>query len=576
MATENKDFKVKNGLNVSGDGTFGGTVTVATPTGPNHAATKDYVDNISLTPGPTGPTGSTGPGFTFRGAWAIDQNYFFSNVVEYEGSTYLCGYDNIGVVPTDPEAAGEWTLFVEQGAAGPTGPTGETGPTGTSGSDGLEVGATAPSSTDLLWLDTNANAVTPVAFNVGETVAADNNVFTIDLSSGATDFFLDFSTVSDVSPADWKTPVYVGGKLVTSQSGSSQDLTISLSGLTGGASTAPVPGDVIFIAQAAEAIPSSNLNMAVPAGYTEIFDEWASDNNETNLSLSYRVVTSTDSSATTLQVPASAFAAVVHVWRNLNPDNPVQVPAVIATAADTSNANPPAITTTVKNSVVLAIGATATPGGSLVTFTNADARVVNRIIGNSGSNIIGAGIAIGFGSIPTTTPGAIDPGVYSGGTSTTNSVIGATVALLPEPIYPSVDIAVTNIPEGPKEVSVIAELDAFSLPYAKVLVNWDSNIFLSETDLLSSWETSKFYKNNFYVANGTFYSDRYSEAVVQLFVGPTGPTGPAGQDGIIGLDGATGPTGPSGADSTVPGPTGPTGPTANISNLEVMQIMGAY
>jgi hypothetical protein len=45
MATVDKDFKVKNGLVVANGGTFGGTVTVATPTLNNHAATKQYVDD---------------------------------------------------------------------------------------------------------------------------------------------------------------------------------------------------------------------------------------------------------------------------------------------------------------------------------------------------------------------------------------------------------------------------------------------------------------------------------------------------------------------------------------------------
>ena len=45
MATLDKDFKVKNGLNVALGGTFGGTVTVDTPTENAHAATKLYVDD---------------------------------------------------------------------------------------------------------------------------------------------------------------------------------------------------------------------------------------------------------------------------------------------------------------------------------------------------------------------------------------------------------------------------------------------------------------------------------------------------------------------------------------------------
>ena len=50
MATDNKDFKVKNGLVVANGGTFGGTVSVATPTSADHAATKAYVDSIVSSP----------------------------------------------------------------------------------------------------------------------------------------------------------------------------------------------------------------------------------------------------------------------------------------------------------------------------------------------------------------------------------------------------------------------------------------------------------------------------------------------------------------------------------------------
>jgi hypothetical protein len=47
VATNNKDFKVKNGLNVALGGSFGGTVTGATPTEKTHAATKLYVYNLA-------------------------------------------------------------------------------------------------------------------------------------------------------------------------------------------------------------------------------------------------------------------------------------------------------------------------------------------------------------------------------------------------------------------------------------------------------------------------------------------------------------------------------------------------
>lgn len=53
MATSNKDFKVKHGLNVTNGGTFGGTVTVATPTENAHATTKLYVDTVAGSAGVT-------------------------------------------------------------------------------------------------------------------------------------------------------------------------------------------------------------------------------------------------------------------------------------------------------------------------------------------------------------------------------------------------------------------------------------------------------------------------------------------------------------------------------------------
>ena len=58
-ATVNKDFKVKHGLNVALGGTFGSTVTVATPTENAHAATKLYVDTVAAST--TIPSGATAP-----------------------------------------------------------------------------------------------------------------------------------------------------------------------------------------------------------------------------------------------------------------------------------------------------------------------------------------------------------------------------------------------------------------------------------------------------------------------------------------------------------------------------------
>jgi len=59
VATTNRDFRVKHGIAVAEGGTFGGTVSVATPTENNHAATKLYVD--SAVSSPTIPVAGTAP-----------------------------------------------------------------------------------------------------------------------------------------------------------------------------------------------------------------------------------------------------------------------------------------------------------------------------------------------------------------------------------------------------------------------------------------------------------------------------------------------------------------------------------
>ena len=82
MATVDKDFKVKNGLQVVGSGSFGGTLTVATPTTDAHAATKAYVDSV------TGiAVSSTAPSSPTNGKQWLDTTTNRINFY-YDGSWY--------------------------------------------------------------------------------------------------------------------------------------------------------------------------------------------------------------------------------------------------------------------------------------------------------------------------------------------------------------------------------------------------------------------------------------------------------------------------------------------------------
>lgn len=95
MATVSKDFRVKNGLQVSGDGVFGGTVTVATPTSNTHATTKFYVDELLSTVGGGSVTvGDTAPTNPSEG------DLWYNSL---DGSTYIY-YDSFWVESTSAYA----------------------------------------------------------------------------------------------------------------------------------------------------------------------------------------------------------------------------------------------------------------------------------------------------------------------------------------------------------------------------------------------------------------------------------------------------------------------------------------
>ena len=145
MATENKDFKVKNGLAVANGGTFGGAVTVGTPTSAAHAATKEYVDSLtgSMTVSSTAPssptngkqwldTGTNRVNFYYSGSWytqatiddtnnlpqhihdtAIDGTGFIVSQF-YEGGSFNSPL-GIGLDSGGPSTT-EWTVVFDGGS----------------------------------------------------------------------------------------------------------------------------------------------------------------------------------------------------------------------------------------------------------------------------------------------------------------------------------------------------------------------------------------------------------------------------------------------------------------------------
>lgn len=105
--------------------------------------------------GPTGPNGNEGPTGP-QGSSGLDGA---TGPTGPQGATGSEGPQG----PTGPTGAtgpaGLDGFIGSDGATGPTGPTGADGEDGIDGQDGLEVGTSAPSSTDVLWLDTGVEGV---------------------------------------------------------------------------------------------------------------------------------------------------------------------------------------------------------------------------------------------------------------------------------------------------------------------------------------------------------------------------------------------------------------------------------
>lgn len=86
MATVDKDFKVKNGLQVAGNATVGGTMAIADPTHDTHAVTKSFLDT-ALAAVPSTAVQSTAPSSPDNGAFWLDTS--ISRLKVYSGGTWL-------------------------------------------------------------------------------------------------------------------------------------------------------------------------------------------------------------------------------------------------------------------------------------------------------------------------------------------------------------------------------------------------------------------------------------------------------------------------------------------------------
>lgn len=187
MTTSNKNFKVKNGLEVLGtSATVDGNEVLTTASGIEDLSNVDitgavagnalvFDSSLNLVPGEgSGGTGSQHFISDTKPSNANEGDTWFHSTT---GATYIYYVDvdseqwiqmGEGLVgPVGPQG-----LTGPQGDPGPQGDQGDPGPQGEQGNSGIIAQAGEPTSTDVLWLDTDEDGVgIPLGGTAGQVLA---------------------------------------------------------------------------------------------------------------------------------------------------------------------------------------------------------------------------------------------------------------------------------------------------------------------------------------------------------------------------------------------------------------------
>ena len=267
---------------------------------------------------------------------------------------------------------------------------------------------------------------------------------------------------------------YVGG---TTATGASSDYAVSLTSLSGGIASSPSEGDIVIVNTGA-ASDGVDIDVGVTtSGYTEIYELYEQDNTNSNSAVCWKIMGSSPDTSVTCKGSGSAdngATTAVHVWRNINQDNPIDVTTTTATGANGSQPNSPSITPITAGSVVLSAGHTG--GAADRGFSAAPTGYSNTLyIATDPSRCSTSVLASKFWS----GSGAEDPGTWTySTTSGVDSWTAGTIVLRPAGIdlqAPTLSITATlNAPtlafENPLSVSaptlgITATLNAPTLTY---------------------------------------------------------------------------------------------------------------
>lgn len=232
---------------------------------------------------------------------------------------------------------------------------------------------------------------------------------------------------------------FVGASTATGASGS---FNVDLTALSGGIASAAAEGDLVIVATGF--VQTSNLDPGVStSGFAEIADLYANDTRDANLSVSWKIMTSTPDTSVACNGSGSATngaAAIAYVLRGIDPATPLDVTATTATSNNSAVFNSPSITPVTSGALVLSIG--------LGTGAAADTTITAPTGYSDQSNVStdpGNAVIIGVAS-KAWTSGAEDPAAWTGvTTSTSDSWAAVTVAV--RPLLPH-DLTATDLATG--------------------------------------------------------------------------------------------------------------------------------
>lgn len=156
----------------------------------------------------------------------------------------------------------------------------------------------------------------------------------------------------------------VGSKAVGTD-GSSSSWTVSLTDLSGGIDTSPSAGDFVVLGYSVGDFASETPEI-LTSGYTSISYLNAADSRDTNFRVAYKRMGGSPDAGVELSGHSSSNgrAVAISVWRGVDEVTPLDVTPQTATATNTGEPNPPAISPVTPGSKILVFASSGYTGSN--------------------------------------------------------------------------------------------------------------------------------------------------------------------------------------------------------------------